>query len=90
MLQIVPYTVLHMAEPIPAQMLAAIPTRDDHNVVLQAFSFEHAQDHHSCTTFPIVVLDWSIIEDRGPGIVRCAREFLVAAKKLERGQNVVL
>ena len=51
-----PHAFLHMTEPVAAQMLAAIPARDHHNLADNRVAFQHPQDHHARAAFPVIGL----------------------------------
>src|SRR6056297_1953024 len=75
-----------MPEPVPAQMLAAVPAGDDDDMIVQAGALQHAQDDHARPGLSIV--GFQARPDRwqhGPGVMGGAGEFLVPLERLEKG-----
>jgi len=77
--KIMAHTVLHMAKAVASKMLAAVPSRDDDNVILKIFAFKHAQDNHPRPGFSVIVFDRRAVENSSPRVVGGLGELLVAA-----------
>ena len=76
--------VLDMAEPIPAQMLAAIPPRHHDDMALHPLALEHAQDDRSRSGFAIIGLDLGPVgRDHRPSVMGRLGEFLIAFQGLD-------
>ena len=77
MCQIVTDAGLNMAKPITPKMLAAVPPRDDNQVVFKGFAFKHPKDHHARAGLAIVIFVRHSVNQRGPSVMRCLGKFLV-------------
>ena len=84
-----PHALLHMPEPIAAQMLAAIPARHDDNLAHAALALQHPQDHHARPALAVVVLQRRPAgQNNPPRIMRGFGEFLVLTQQLNEIRGI--
>lgn len=84
--QVSVHAILHAAKSITAEMHAAIPARDDNEMITQLGPFQHTQYDRACTAFTIVVLDGSgFVTQERPCVVGRFRETLVTFEGLKEG-----
>ena len=69
MRQIVAHRADHVAEAVAAQMLAAIPARDDDQMAVKPLAFQHPQDDRACTRLAVVGLDPLAAQPSRPTVV---------------------
>src|SRR6056297_477424 len=88
--EVMAHAVLNMAKAVAAQMLAAVPARDDDHVIGQTFAFEHLQDDLPGPAFAVIVLERGAIGKHDtPGVVRGLGVFLAAFEGLQKGVHRV-
>lgn len=61
-----------MSKPVAAQMFAAIPPRDDDQMIEQAFALQHSDNDHTGPCLPVVALEWATVgQQDSPCVMGC-------------------
>lgn len=66
-----------MPKSVTAKVFSAIPARDDNNMIMQSFAFQHAQDCHARARLAIIVFQGAFCADQAPAVMCSLGEFPV-------------